>query len=160
LRAVAAEAGCTTGLVTSRFPNKRALIIHARTMLHERATENLRKADQAGGDPEDALRTALERSLLGSGFDGRVWLGFLAATVADEEIRAVQVASNRAFSEHVGRLLARARPELSPTETSERATGLVVLMAGLAALSTADPDWYSADRLRNVLDGALRAALG
>lgn len=159
LRAVAAEAGCTTGLVTSRFPSKRDLVIHARTMLHERAIANMRAAQESSLEPTDALRRALRGSLLGEGFDGRVWLGFLGAAVTDDAVREVQVASNRAYVDHVALLVQRARPEKSTASAEESATRLVVLMAGLAALSTADPEFYSLDRLHGILDDALDAAL-
>ena len=159
LRAVASEAGCTTGLVTARFPNKRAMVMHARTLMHERTMKTVLDAEMSQADAKESLRRALRGSLFGEGFDGKVWLGFIAAAVTDDEIRAVQVASNLNFLSRVGELLALARPQLSSAAVENRATKLVVLMAGLAVLSTTDSDTYGLARLHSVLDDALTDAL-
>jgi len=159
LRAVAAEAGCTTGLVTARFPNKRALVIHARNLMHDRTMAAVLDVEMSELDAQESLRAALRGSLFGEGFDGRVWVGFIAAAVVDDQIRAVQVASNRSFLNRVSQLLSAARPHFSSDVVEERATKLVVLMAGLAVLSTTDAAHYSLARLQGILDDALTDAL-
>lgn len=157
LRAVAAEAGCTTGLVTSRFPNKQALLIHARQMLDERTSRAMDAVEADIDDPREALRRLLEISVLGDEFDSRVWLGYLAATLSDPDLAEVQVEANHGFLEAVERLLVRARPGLAAAEVTTSAIGIVSLVTGVAALSTADPAHYSAVQMRRLIDRVVAA---
>lgn len=157
LRAVAAEAGCTTGLVTSRFPNKRALLLHARQMLHERTAARMLETVQTKRDPEQALCTVLMVSALRADWDPRNWLGFIAATLSDEELRAFHVEANRHFVGVVEGLVQRIRPDWSASQSREQSVRLIGLVTGLAVLSTPDPELYSHDLLRRAFSDAVRA---
>ncbi|EWM10956.1 TetR/AcrR family transcriptional regulator [Kutzneria sp. 744] len=63
IRAVAAAAGCTTGLVMHRFPNRRALLRHARELLHSRTLERVEALEAAAAGPREALRAVLAQGL-------------------------------------------------------------------------------------------------
>ncbi|MGL3200357.1 MULTISPECIES: TetR family transcriptional regulator, partial [Curtobacterium] len=56
LRAVAERAGCTTGLVLHTFPDKRALLLHAREVLHERTRARAEASEASAPDPAAAVR--------------------------------------------------------------------------------------------------------
>src|SRR5689334_5462292 len=59
VRAVAAAAGCTTGLVMHRFPNRRALLRHARQLLHDTTRQRVEALEAAATSPRAALRAVL-----------------------------------------------------------------------------------------------------
>src|SRR3954451_18032627 len=63
IRAVAAAAGCTTGLVMHRFPNRRALLTHARQLLHERTRARVEALEAEAAVPKEALRAVLAQGL-------------------------------------------------------------------------------------------------
>src|SRR5688500_11562682 len=66
LRAVAERAGCSTGLVLHTFPDKQALLVHARTLLHERTAARADAAQASGLEPLNALRAVLLQAASGS----------------------------------------------------------------------------------------------
>src|SRR3954465_3117526 len=86
LRAVAERAGCTTGLVMHTFPTKKALLLHARDLLYERTAVGARGAEAAGAAPAGGW-TAVPGQAVdlphGHHEESRVWVGFLAAALAD-----------------------------------------------------------------------------
>lgn len=91
LRAVAAEMGVSTGLLTHYFPNKRALVRHA-VDVAERHTD-ARDRHAAAGEGRPALRAALldvlpltdEATVM-----SRVWVSYWDGALADEEFAADQ----------------------------------------------------------------------
>lgn len=143
LRAVASEAGCTTGLVTRVFPNKKALLLHARRMLHERTAVRMRQTVRDEPDAHAALLTVALDASLGPEFDARIWLGYIAATLSDDELRASQVEANRDFIEVVESLVGRIRPDWTEQRRSDKAIEIVVLVSGQAVLRSTDPEIYS-----------------
>ena len=114
VRAVAAAAGCTTGLVMHRFPNRRALLLHARQLLHDTTRQRVEALEAAATSPRAALRAVLRQ---GMAIDPEttnwsiVWLGFLAAAVADAELIGMHRRNNRAWRQRVERLVAEAAPD-------------------------------------------------
>lgn len=163
LRAVAERAGCTTGLVLHTFRDKRALLRHARELLHERT--GLR-ADAAAGSTDDpflALRGVVLQALSlteDEREEARVWVGFLAAAVPDDDLRELHVRYNRRFVQRIEELLTACRPDLSRAELTHHATGLVALVEGFNVLAAADPKTYSANRQRAAVDRAVAALRG
>lgn len=160
LRAVAARAGCTTGLVLHTFPDKRALLRHARELLHTRTGERADEAQSAADDPFDALLAVALQSLSLSERtreEARVRVGFLAAAVSDEGLRALHVDHNRSFVHRVADLVAAGRPDLTRAERTHHAVALVALVEGLNALAAADPVTCSPHRQRGAVERAVRA---
>ncbi|WP_432563766.1 TetR/AcrR family transcriptional regulator [Kineococcus sp. SYSU DK003] len=163
LRAVAERAGCTTGLVLHTFADKRALLRHARELLHSRTRERADAAGQAAADPLDAVRAVALQALPLSEEkreEARVWTGFLAAAASDEELRDLHVQHNRAFVQRVETLIGQGRPDLSRAERTHHAVSLVALVEGLNTLAAADPVTYSPHRQRLALDRALAGLVG
>jgi len=111
VRAVAAAAGCTTGLVMHRFPNRRALLRHARELLHETTRRRVEALEAAATSPRAALRAVLRQGLATDPEtvnESVVWTGFLAAAVADDELIGMHRRNNRAWRERIERLVAAA----------------------------------------------------
>lgn len=87
LRAVAAELGSSTGLLTHYFPNKRALVWHALEVAEERNQAYPRRVPAGAG--RDALRAALldvlplNPELVEM---SRVWVSSWDAGIGDDEL--------------------------------------------------------------------------
>ncbi|WP_432485316.1 TetR/AcrR family transcriptional regulator [Kineococcus esterisolvens] len=161
LRAVAERAGCTTGLLMHTFADKRALLLHARTLLHERAARRADAAESAAPDPAGRLRAVLLRAACltpADREDARVWVAFLAAAASDAELARAHRENNRVFVRRVERLLGEAHPELPRVQRAARARGLVALVEGLNALAAADPATYPARAQTTAIEEAVRAA--
>jgi AcrR family transcriptional regulator len=162
IRAVAAAAGCTTGLVMHRFPNRPALLRHARELLHARTLVRVEALEAAAATPRAALRAVLAQGLAtteAGTLESVVWIGFLAASVGDEELLELHRVNTRAWRQRILRLVAAAAPSWSADEVSTAALVLMGMAEGAAALASADPATYSAELQEAALDRTL-AALG
>ncbi|GAA4679164.1 TetR/AcrR family transcriptional regulator [Phytohabitans rumicis] len=160
IRAVAAAAGCTTGLVMHRFPNRRSLLLHARRLLHERTCARVEELEARAAGPREALRAILRQGLaldeeLRS--ESIVWMGFLAAAVGDEELIALHRTNNRAWRERVTRLVSAAAPRWPAERAATVALALIAMAEGVAALASADPAGYPPDVQEQLLDATLTA---
>ena len=161
LRAVAARAGCTTGLVLHAFGDKRALLLHARDLLHERTAARADALEATGAPPAQVLRSLLHQAASlddAEREEARVWVGFLAAALADPDLAERHVRNSRRFLDRVARLLVACRPGADEAACRQAATGLVALVEGLNTLAAADPDTYSPSTQRAAIDAALEAA--
>ena len=160
VRAVAAAAGCTTGLVMHRFPNRRALLLHARQLLHDTTRQRVEALEAAATSPRAALHAVLRQGMATDPETTNwsiVWLGFLAAAVADAELIGMHRRNNRAWRQRVERLVAGAAPDWPVDQVGAVALGLIAMTEGVAALAAADPAAYPADQQERMLDAALVA---
>ncbi len=159
IRAVATSAGCTTGLVMHRFPNRRALLRHARDLLHERTRARVERLEAEAATPRQALRAVLSQGLAldaETAAESVVWTGFLAAAVADDDLVAVHRANNLAWRERVTRLVTLASG-WPGGRASTVALALIAMVEGAAVLASADPAAYPAPVQRAMLDATLSA---
>ncbi|WP_019870999.1 TetR/AcrR family transcriptional regulator [Salinispora oceanensis] len=162
LRAVAERAGCTTGMVLHTFADKQALLVHARELLHQRTGQRADAAQAAAETPGMALRAVLLQAAAPTAErqeEARVWVGFLAAALADPVLAELHRNYNRRFVDRVRGLVAAVRPDWPAADCSSTATGLVALVEGLNTLTAIDPATYSRAAQRVALDAAL-ARLG
>ncbi|BCB85778.1 TetR family transcriptional regulator C-terminal domain-containing protein [Phytohabitans suffuscus] len=160
IRAVAAAAGCTTGLVMHRFPNRHALLLHARRLLHERTRARVEALEAASATPREALRAVLRQSLSLDDelrTESTVWVGFLAAAVGDDELIAQHRANNQSWRQRITRLVAAAAPDWPADRAEAAAATLVALVEGAAALGSGDPDGYPPATQERMLDDTLVA---
>jgi TetR/AcrR family transcriptional repressor of bet genes len=158
LRAVAERAGCTTGLVMHTFPTKKALLLHARDLLYERTAVRADAAEAASADAFGALAAVLGQAVdlpHGHHEESRVWVGFLAAALADEDLADRHRAANHSFLARIRRLVAAVRPEWTDDRLEGATKGLVALVEGLNVLAAADPAAYPARLQEEVLAKAL-----
>ncbi|ARJ04997.1 TetR family transcriptional regulator [Cnuibacter physcomitrellae] len=161
LRAVATRAGCSTGLVLHTFPDKRALLLHARDVLHERTRARADAAQAGAPDPAEAVRAvslgalALDAERLA---EARAWVAFLAAALGDPVLRERHVRNSRAFVDRLARLLAEAVP-LPPGTAELRASALAASVEGITALAAGDPERWTPEAQRSALELALSTAL-
>ena len=160
IRAVAAEAGCTTGLVMHRFPGRKALLAHARDLLHARTRVRVERLEAEAGTPRAALRAILAQGMAlneDSAQEALVWMGFLAASVGDEELIALHRKNNRAWRDRVAALVAASAPDWAPERVDTAVLALVGATEGAAQLACFDPDTYSAATQEAMLDSILDA---
>lgn len=162
LRAVAERAGCTTGMVLHTFADKQALLVHARELLHQRTGQRADALQAAAETPSTALRAVLLQAAAPTTErqeEARVWVGFLAAALADPVLAELHRGYNRRFVDRVRGLVAAVRPDWPAADCSSTAIGLVGLVEGLNTLTAVDPATYSGAAQRAALDAAL-ARLG
>ncbi|CAM4132881.1 TetR family transcriptional regulator C-terminal domain-containing protein [Kibdelosporangium persicum] len=158
IRAVAAAAGCTTGLVMHRFPNRHALLKHARQLLHERTRERADALEAEAGNPRAALRAVLAQ---GMALDERtaaesiVWMGFLAAAVGDEDLLTLHRTNNKAWRVRISRLVSATEPDWPEERVTTTAFALIAMVEGAAALASTDPAAYPAAVQSAMLDATL-----
>jgi len=160
IRAVATSAGCTTGLVMHRFPNRRALLLHARRLLHERTRDRVEALEASSASPREALRAVLRQGLSLDDelrTESTVWVGFLAAAVADKELIAQHRANNQAWRQRITRLVAATAPDWPAERTATAAASLIALVEGAAALGAGDPAGYPPATQERMLDDTLAA---
>jgi AcrR family transcriptional regulator len=160
VRAVAAVAGCTTGLVMHRFPNRQALLLHARQLLHEVTRARVETLEAEAATPRAALRAILHQGMAldeQTRQEAIVWMGFLAAAVADDQLIEEHRRNNRSWRERVERLAAAAAPEWTAERVSAVALGLITMTEGVAAYAAADPAAFPPADQERMLDAALTA---
>jgi AcrR family transcriptional regulator len=158
LRAVAERAGCTTGLVMHAFPTKKALLLHARDLLYERTAVRADAAEAASLDAFGALEAVLGQAVdlpHGHHEESRVWVGFLAAALADDALAERHRAANHSFLARIRRLVAACRPEWTDERLELTTKSLVGLIEGLNVLAAADPAGYPARLQQAALAKAL-----
>ncbi|MFL6120376.1 TetR/AcrR family transcriptional regulator [Actinophytocola sp.] len=155
MRAVAAELGASTGLLTHYFTNKRELVRYAHAIAEER-TENRprRRAERPG---LAALRVALVDVLplsAEAAAMNRVWVSFWDAALDDESLREAQRAR---YERWRGRLQgcveeAQARGELPAGRPEDVAVEAAAFTHGLVVQALFDPAGLPAERQLALLD--------
>ncbi|MFD8996892.1 TetR/AcrR family transcriptional regulator [Streptomyces abikoensis] len=161
LRAVAAELGATTGLLTHYFPAKRDLVAYALDLLAERTAARPRRA---AGEGLSAVRAALLDILpltAEAVASNRIWVSSWDTALADP-----------ALSDDYGRKYARSREKLSdlvaaaqrlgelpPGDPGRVAAGAQSFVLGLVVQALFSPAAFPPERQVELLDDYL-AALG
>ncbi|MBB2946078.1 AcrR family transcriptional regulator [Actinoplanes lutulentus] len=160
VRAVATAAGCTTGLVMHRFPNRRALLLHARELLHATTRARVEALEAAARGPREALRAVLHQGMAldeQTRQEAIVWMGFLAAAVSDDNLIEEHRRNNRSWRSRVERLITAAAPDWPPHRVATTALALITMTEGMAAYAAADPAAFPAADQEAMLDAALAA---
>ncbi|MEV6521423.1 TetR/AcrR family transcriptional regulator [Longispora sp. NPDC051575] len=161
MRAVAAEMGATTGLLTHYFPSKKDLLGHALALLEERRATRPRRTPQEGLEGFSALRAALVDILPltpEAAADNRIWVSSWDAALADPELAAGHAARYARSRERLGLLVraAQARGELAPADPDELAADIQSFSLGLIVqVLLGGADAYPPERQIRLLDGYL-----
>ncbi|WP_040477430.1 TetR/AcrR family transcriptional regulator [Longispora albida] len=156
LRAVAAEMGSSTGLLTHYFPNKRALVAHAIDVLHDHSEYRPRLQPPAPGLA--ALRTAILGILPateGDEPDNRIWVSSWGAALADPELRAGQAARYATSRERLRVHIAAAqeRGEIPDSANVDLlAAGAMSFALGLVVQTLLDPEAFPASEQVAITD--------
>jgi AcrR family transcriptional regulator len=156
IRAVAAELGASTGLVSHYFPSKRALVHYAHDIAEERAANRVRHAPAAPGLA--ALRAALLDVLPltpESVAMSRTWVSFWDAALGDDDLGRGQTARydrwRAALRVHVE--AARDRGEVPTDADLDDLTATAAAFAhGLVVQSLFDEARFPPERQTRLLD--------
>ncbi|MFE6721662.1 TetR/AcrR family transcriptional regulator [Streptomyces albidoflavus] len=163
LRAVAAEMGATTGLVTHYFPSKRALVRHALEVLDGRSAGRPRPAEERVGEASGLVR--LRAVLLdvlpldGPGAaNNRIWVGSWDVALADPELAAEHAARYRRARERMAGYVAEAQRagELpAGPEAGDVAAAAQSFVLGLVVQALFAPEEFPPVRQVALVDGYL-----
>ncbi|WP_238698292.1 TetR/AcrR family transcriptional regulator [Streptomyces sp. E5N91] len=159
LRAVAAELGATTGLLTHYFPTKRALVAYALDLLEQRTLSRPRRG--AGRGPatlRDALLDILPLTPEATD-SNRVWVSSWDAALSDP---ALSTDYARKYAEGRERLRARVVAaqeggELAPGDPAQVAAAAQSFVLGLVVQALFDPVTFTPQRQVELLDDYLAA---
>ncbi|MEU6806316.1 TetR/AcrR family transcriptional regulator [Streptomyces neyagawaensis] len=143
LRAVAAEMGVTTGMLTHYFPSKRALVTHALDLLEQDTAGRPRRTPPADGLP--TVRAMLLDVLPLTPADtarNRIWVSSWDLSLADDALAAQQ-------GDRYTRLRDTFRPHLetardlgeipASADTGQLAASVVAFVHGLVVQAIFDP---------------------
>ncbi|MFI6157071.1 TetR/AcrR family transcriptional regulator [Kitasatospora sp. NPDC051170] len=166
LRAVAAELGASTGLLTHYFPNKKALLSHALEELDRRSGARPRRTAPADGSaPPPAGMARLRAALLDvlpldepARAGNRIWVGSWDVALADPDLAAAHAGrygrSREAITAHLAeaRRLGEVPGECDPVELAAAAQAFVL---GLVVQALFAPAEFPAERQIALVDGFL-----
>lgn len=153
LRAVAAEMGASTGLLTHYFPSKDALVRHALDVAEERtATRPLRQ-----GGLREALLDVLPLSAASATMN-RVWVSSWDAALGDPELQAAERARYKRWRARLRPLVvdAQGRGDLPATRDPDNLVATVAAFThGLVIQALFDPRTFPRARQVALLDAFL-----
>ncbi len=159
LRAVAAELGATTGLLTHYFPTKRALVEYALDLLEQRTLSRPRReAGQGLAALRDALLDILP--LTSEAVDSnRVWVSSWDAALSDPGLSADYARKYAQGRERLRTRVAAAQDlgELPRGDPAQLAAGAQSFVLGLVVQALFDPVTFTPERQVELLDGYLAA---
>lgn len=158
MREVAAEAGCTTGLVTHYFSSKRDMVSVA--LEYIRTTHEQRARAQLAADPSDPTAALAELLPLDTQRTDelRVWLGFYAAAVGDPELRHQHARIYAGWRAVLADGLSDAGVPAG-SEREQRVDHLVVALNGLVVQAVLDTEHWTPHRQRRELARLVTEAL-
>ncbi|WP_448320016.1 TetR/AcrR family transcriptional regulator [Streptomyces sp. CO7] len=164
LRAVAAEMGASTGMLTHYFPSKRALVTHALGLLEQDTAGRPRRNPPADGLP--TVRAMLLDILPLTPADtarNRIWVSSWDLSLADETLAAQQGDRYRRLRDSFRPPLETARDlgEIPPdTDTGQLAAAAVAFVHGLVVQALFDPGRFSEDVQTDMVDGFVARLAG
>jgi AcrR family transcriptional regulator len=158
MRAVAAELGASTGLLTHYFASKGELVRHALELLHERTDERLRDTPAEPGLAALRLRLQSVLPLDPEGAElSRIWVGFWDLALVDDELGRREAARYDRWRARLRPLVEAAleRGELAPADVETVLDILTAFTHGIVVQALFDPDRFPPERQLAVLEAAL-----
>jgi len=162
VRAIARDAGCSTGVLAHYFPDKDALLLHALRLATARTGARMAtRATSARGLA--ALRAVLREALpldADSRLEWRIWLAFWGRAFADRALAAEQRRRYRTWRGLVVDLVASAQraDELSARlVVADEADALVAFIDGIGLQATLEPARLTPARQLAMVEAYLQA---
>ncbi|MGW7260220.1 TetR/AcrR family transcriptional regulator [Streptomyces sp. NPDC054834] len=159
LRAVAAELGATTGLLTHYFPTKRALLEHALDLLEQRTVSRPRRDMGIGlAALRDALLDILPLTPVATD-SNRIWVSSWDAALSDPALSADYARKYAQGRDRLSERVAAAQElgELPPGDPAHIAVGAQSFILGLVVQALFDPAAFPPERQVELLDDYLAA---
>jgi AcrR family transcriptional regulator len=169
MRAVAAEAGWSTGALAHYFADKEELLLFAFETVADRVGRRVVKAAEQARDPLDLLRTQLVEGLpldAERRAEVRVWFAFLGLAESRPRLARAGRDAYRLWRDRVAKTLVAGQRQGIVDEAIDpewEAAALIALVDGLAVQAAFEPRGLTKDRQVELLDerlGGLRAPAG
>lgn len=157
LRAVAAELGATTGLLTHYFPTKQALVAYALDLLEERTISRPRRhAGKGLAAVRDALLDILPLTPEATD-SNRIWVSSWDAALSDPHLSTGYARKYAQGRDRLGERVAAAQQlgELPPGDPAHLAAGAQAFVLGLVVQSLFDPAAFPPQRQVELVDDYL-----
>jgi TetR/AcrR family transcriptional repressor of bet genes len=161
IRAVAAEAGWSTGALHHYFADKEELLLFAFREIADRVGRRVAEAREAARDPLELARELLAIGLPldpGRCDETRVWFAFLGLALTRPALARAQGAAYGQWRRLVASALEQAQADGtidSAIDPLREAAGLVALVDGLAVQAMFEPSGPSEERQLELLDARL-----
>jgi AcrR family transcriptional regulator len=159
LRAVAAELGATTGLLTHYFPTKHALVEYALDLLEQRTVARPRRRTGRGlAALRDALLDILPLTAQAAD-SNRIWVSSWDAALCDGELSHDYARKYARSRDRLRERVAAAQDlgELPPGDPADIAAGAQSFVLGLVVQALFDPASFPPERQVALLDAHLAA---
>ncbi len=157
MRDVAAEAHCTTGMVTHYFDDKRQLLLaaleEASRAVGERILARVRSAPAEPARPMALVRSVLEESLPLDEVrrnEWRIWIAYWGAAINDDALHVEHVERYDQWRRALVLVLEAAG--LDPAGASHAAESLMIAVDGIGVHATFDPAAWPPQRQLAELD--------
>ena len=161
VRAVADEAGCSTGALVHYFADKEDLLLFAFRTVADRVMRRVAAAEDGTTDPVELARAMLVEGLpldRERQAEVRLWFAFLGLALTRPALARDQRLTYRAWRERVADRLAAAKEQgvlRADVDPDTQAAALVGLVDGLAVQATFEPRALGAERQLELVDACL-----
>jgi TetR/AcrR family transcriptional repressor of bet genes len=161
VRAVADEAGCSTGALVHYFADKEDLLLFAFRTVADRVMRRVAAAEERTTDPLELVRAMLVEGLpldRERQAEVRVWFAFLGLALTRPALARDQRLTYRAWRDRVAERLAEAKEQgvlRADVDPETQAAALVGLVDGLAVQATFEPRALGAERQLELVDACL-----
>ena len=161
MRAIAARAGCTTGMVTHHFSSRAEIMVTALRAVHEQAARRM-AACASNPDPTSALVAVVHEALPlddARRREWRVWLAFWGAAAVDEALRVEHERRYGEWRRLLDRLVHGARPGATAPQRRVAVDLLAGAVDGLGLQASLEPARFRPGRLEALAAAQVAAAL-
>jgi TetR/AcrR family transcriptional repressor of bet genes len=161
VRAVADEAGCSTGALVHYFAGKEDLLLFAFRTVADRVMRRVAAAEELTADPMELARAMLVEGLpldRERQAEVRLWFAFLGLALTRPALARDQRLTYRAWRERVAERLAAAKEQgilRADVDPQTQAAALVGLVDGLAVQATFEPRALGTERQLELVDACL-----
>jgi len=155
VRAIARDAGCSTGVLAHYFPDKDALLLHALRLATARTGARMATRARAARGVA-ALRAVVREALpldADSRLEWRIWLAFWGRAFADRALAAEQRRRYLTWRRVIRTRLAAAFPDRASVD--DDADALVALIDGIGLQATLEPSRLAPARQMRMIDAHL-----
>ncbi|PXW25800.1 UNVERIFIED_CONTAM: TetR family transcriptional regulator [Williamsia faeni] len=163
MRAIAARADCTTGLITHHFGSRAEVLIHACRTMYSRVAARA-DAIEAGREPSIDMLVDVLAVVLPLDHDRidevRVWAGFAATALAEPQLQEIHVDHHRRWVSRITRLVDDLSPTGSVVDGGDIAKSLSANVNGLALTAILDSETYPAHTQLRLLTRCATVMLG
>ncbi|MQA89344.1 MAG: TetR family transcriptional regulator [Gemmatimonas sp.] len=154
MRAIAREAGCTTGVLTHHFASKKDLVEYASTWLIAQITNRVSRAaqdDLAAGIAELLPLDEARRD------EARLWITVFSWSATDDYLAGELVKGHRTIRRHLGKIVEESLPTVPSDQAHFLAVQILAVVDGLTLAALTNPEDYPPAKQRGVLEATIVA---